>query len=93
MRTFGKSETEYFEFQLEGDDKIYRVPLAAYMPYSILIEMNEAEGSADGFSVQVKMLKKYMGAVVDDMSAGMLSDILKAWAEESRGAGASLGES
>ena len=92
MRTFGENKTEYFEFKLKDDRKIYRIPLAAGIPYSILSKMDEA-GEEDRFHVQVEMLRKYMGDVVDELSAGVLSDILIAWAEESKDAGASVGES
>ena len=92
MRTFGENKIEYFEFQLSGAETVYRIPLAAGIPYSILEKMDEAEDD-DRFRVQVDMLRKYMGDVVDELSAGVLSDILKAWAEESTGAGASVGES
>ena len=40
MRTFGKELTEYFEFQLEDDEKVYRIPLAAAMPFSLLDRMS-----------------------------------------------------
>lgn len=92
MRTFGKHKTEYFEFKFEGDDKTYRIPLAANMPYNTLKEMNDAE-DGDKFDKQVKMLRKYMGEVVDDLMAGELSEILKAWAEASKAEGVSVGES
>lgn len=92
MRTFSKNNTEYFEFQLEGEKKTYRIPIAASMPYSVLKKMREAS-SDEQFPAQVNMLRKYMGDVVDDLSAGTLSDILRAWSDESREAGASVGES
>ena len=92
MRTFGENKTEYFEFKLKDDKKVYRIPLAASIPYSILNRMDEA-GDDDRFRVQVDMLRKYMGNVVDELSAGVLSDILIAWAEASKDEGASVGES
>ena len=93
MRTFGKELTEYFEFQLEDDEKVYRIPLAAAMPFGLLDEMSKAANTEDRFTAQVNMLRKYMGDVVDDLPVGVLSDILKAWGEESTKAGASMGES
>lgn len=93
MRTFGKELTEYFEFQLEDDEKVYRIPLAAAMPFGLLDEMSKAANTEGRFTAQVDMLRKYMGDVVDDLPVGVLSEILKAWGEESTKAGASMGES
>lgn len=93
MRTFGKELTEFFEFQLEGDDKTYRIPLAAAMPYGVLNKISKASKSEDSLSVQVEMLRKYMGDVVDELPVGVISGILQAWVEESAKAGASVGES
>lgn len=93
MRKFGKEITEYFEFQLEDDEKVYRIPLAAAMPFSLLDRMSKAADTEDRFTAQVDMLRKYMGDVVDDLHVGVLSEILKAWGEESTRAGASMGES
>lgn len=93
MRKFGKKNIEYFAFQLEGDETIYRVPLAANIPFSILNKMNETKETGEGFIAQVDMLRKYMGDVVDELQTGTLSEILLAWSEESKKAGASVGES
>lgn len=93
MRKFGTSAVEYFEFQLEGDEKIYRIPLAAAMPYSLLDDMYKAADTENRFTSQVNMLRKYMGDVVDELTVGVLSDILRAWGEASNDAGASVGES
>ena len=93
MRTFGRELTEFFEFQLEGDDKTYRIPLAAAMPYGVLNKISKASKSEDSLSVQVEMLRKYMGDVVDELPVGVISGILQAWVEESAKAGASVGES
>ena len=93
MRKFGSSEVNYFEFQIEGSEKVYRIPLAANMPFMILKKMNDTAGTGDSFIAQIDMLRKYMGDVVDSLSAGVLSEILLAWSEESKNAGASVGES
>ena len=93
MRTFGRELTEFFEFQFEGDDKTYRIPLAAAMPFGVLNRIQKASKSEDSLSVQVDMLRKYMGDVVDELPVGVISGILQAWVEESAKAGASVGES
>lgn len=92
MRKFGENKVKRFEFQLEGDDKVYSIPLVADMPYSVLDRMRNATED-ESFPVQVEMLRKYMGDIVDDLSVGMLSEILRAWSEESTKSGASVGES
>ncbi len=93
MRTFGRELTEFFEFQLEGDDKTYRIPLAAAMPFGVLNKISKASKTEDSLSIQVEMLRKYMGDVVDELPVGVISGILQAWVEESARAGASVGES
>lgn len=93
MRTFAKSGTSFFEFQLEGEEQVYKIPLAADMPMTVLNDMYEKSNTGDRFMSQVEMLRKYMGDVVDELSAGTLSDILRAWSDESTRAGASVGES
>ena len=93
MRTFGRELTEYFEFQLEGDDKTYRIPLAAAMPFGVLNKIQKASKTEDSLAIQVEMLRKYMGDVVDELPVGVISNILQAWVEESAKAGASVGES
>lgn len=93
MRKFGSKDIEYFIFQLEGDDTVYRVPVAASIPFSILNKMNDTKETGEGFIAQVDMLRKYMGDVVDELPTGTLSEILLAWSEESKKAGASVGES
>lgn len=93
MRSFGNDAPEVFRFQIKGDKKVYEVPLVASMPYSVLKKMKDARGEENRFSTQVDMLRKYMGDVVDDLDPATLSDILKAWAEESKQQGAKVGES
>lgn len=94
MRTFGAESARYFEFQLAGDDKVYKIPLLAHMPYGQIIKMNEARGREDRFKAQVDMLRAYMGDVVDAIDANTLSDIALAWIEESNSRqGATVGES
>lgn len=95
MRKFGVEAKEYLSFQLEGSDEIYQIPLAASMPVSVLLSMQDAEGRGgdDGFRAQINMLRKYMGDVVDDLSAGTVADILQAWSKESQSQGATVGES
>ena len=93
MRSFGKDAPEFFCFQITGDKKVYKVPLAASMPYSLLKKMQKAGGDEEKFDAQVEMLRKYMGDIVDELDAVTLSNILEAWAKASGGQGAEVGES
>ena len=93
MRSFGKDAPEFFCFQITGDKKVYKVPLAASMPYSLLKKMQKAGGDEEKFDAQVEMLRKYMGDAVDELDAMTLGNILKAWAEASNKQGAEVGES
>ena len=93
MRTFGMEKPETMQFQLEGSERVYEVPLSASLPYSELLKLSEANSDSEGFKTQVEMLRRYMGDVVDEIQSGVLSEIMKAWAEESGTQGASVGES
>lgn len=93
MRTFGREEKKYFEFALEGNEKVYKIPLAAYMPIASILMMQEADRRDESLNGQVAMLRRYMGDDVDELSPTMVADILNAWIDESAGNGASPGES
>ena len=93
MRKFGAEARQYFEFQLEGSDKVYQIPLAASMPASTLLMLQNADRRGDGFEGQMEMLRRYMGDDAEELTAGTASQILEAWALESTNQGASVGES
>lgn len=90
MRQFSTDSPDLFVFQLDG--KTYEIPTAASMPIKMLEEMSKADERGEGFMWQVKMLRKYMGKVVDDIPAGVASDILKAWSDTTSESGAEVGE-
>ena len=93
MRKFGKEAVEYFQFQLEGSDVVYKIPLAASLPAGELMDLQEANENDEGFRSQYEMLRKYMGDAVENLTVSTVGDILSAWAEESSNQGASPGES
>lgn len=93
MRKFGKEAAKVFEFQIEGSEKIYKIPLAASLPSAELLELQKADEKGEGFFAQREMLRKYMGDIVDELTVSTLGDILKAWAEESTAQGEDPGES
>lgn len=90
MRTFGKELTEYFEFQLEDDEKVYRIPLAGSMSNRKLIAFKNTNGD---YEAQVEWLRAFMGDAVDDLTPAQTGEILRAWSEDTGKQGASVGES
>lgn len=90
MRTFGKELIEYFEFQLEDDEKIYRIPLAGSMSNRKLIAFKNTNGD---YEAQVEWLRAFMGDAVDDLTPAQTGEILRAWSEDTGKQGASVGES
>ena len=87
MRKFTTDAPEFFVFQLEDSEEVYKIPVAASMPYKTLYL------TRNGFAGQVEMLRAYMGDVVDELTAGVLTEILEGWSDEGRKQGASPGES
>lgn len=87
MRRFRADKPEFFAFQIEDSEKIYKIPLAQYIPFPVLKLIDE------GFKGQYELLMKYMGDDIEDIPSGMVSDIIKAWNDASKDQGASPGES
>ena len=93
MRRFGQEKKEYFEFQIEGSDVIYKIPLAASMPARLILFMNEADKRDEVFEAQMAMLREYMGEDADEITTNTALQILEAWSDESMKQGATAGES
>ena len=87
MRSFATDAPEFFCFHLEGDETIYKIPLAASMPASVVLKVQ------DGFEGQFSILKEYMGEGADKVITKQVGEIIFAWLEASKGQGASVGES
>lgn len=90
MRTFSVGKTEYFEFQIEGNEKIYRIPLAGSLTNRELVAFESTNGE---YRAQVGWLRDFLGDVVDDLTPAQTGEILRAWLEATREQGASVGES
>ena len=90
MRKFGKDTPEFFVFQLEGNKKTFKIPLAASMTNRDILEFEDTNGD---YRKQVAWLEKFMGDTVNDLTASETADILRAWADESKDQGATPGES
>lgn len=87
MRRFRADKPEFFAFQIEDSEKVYKIPLAQYIPFPVLKLIDE------GFKGQYELMMKYMGDDIEDIPSGMVSDIIKAWDDASKDQGASPGES
>lgn len=92
MRKFEKTKQVFFEFQIEGSKKVYKVPIAASMPITEMLYLKEQDAKGKGLEAQIEMLRKYMGDVVDELTSEMVTEILREWAKESQDIGASAGE-
>lgn len=95
MRKFGTDAPDFLAFQLEGEDAVYKLPLASSMPAETLIALTEAEERGETAAVrkQLEVLATYMGAeAVASLTMSDLRNIFAAWLEESKARGASQGE-
>lgn len=94
MRKFGNDAPAFLSFTLGDSEEVYKIPLAASMPMTTLLEMSEAvaKGDAEAMRFQLNLLKRYMGERAEGLTAGEVSEIFAAWNEESVGQGATVGE-
>lgn len=94
MRKFGTDKPEVMSFTLGNSKKVYNLPLASSLPISTVTEMQKAseEGDYAMFEFQLKLLRQYVGDVIDTLTAGDVRDIFIAWNEESSKQGADAGE-
>ena len=90
MRTFSKDVVEYMEFQIEGDKRVYKIPLASSLTNEQLIKFYKTGGE---YTAQVEWLRDFLGNMVDSLTANMTSSILQEWAKQSKDGGAEPGES
>lgn len=95
MRKFGTDKPEVMSFQLGDDKKIYKMPLAASLPVSKLLEMEDVSKKNDYaiLRFQIELLREHIGDVVDTLTSKDIADIFNAWNEESGLQGADTGES
>lgn len=90
MRTFSKSPVEYFEFRIEGADKIYKIPLAGSLTNRELITFKNTNGD---YEAQVEWLRTYLGDAVDELTPSQTGEVIRAWSEATKEQGATVGES
>lgn len=89
MRTFGNDSPEFMAFKIEGNEKVYKIPLAGSMTNKEIIQFEETDGD---YKKQLEWLRQYIGNAVDDLTAATTGEILHAWAAESKEQGATPGE-
>lgn len=94
MRTFGNDAPEFMAFKLNGSEKVYKMPLASSMPMTVLLELSEAaaKGGSTVLRYQLDLLRRYIGAKADELTAQDVADIFAAWNEESASTGASASD-
>ena len=94
MRKFGTDKPDLMEFQIGDSDKIYSIPYPASLPAPLLIEMSELEGNdVDAFKFQYKILKMYIGDIVDTLTSKDIAEIIGEWYKGAEEQGAEVGES
>lgn len=100
MRKFGKDTPEFLTFTVGDGEKVYKLPLAASMPFETALRFAEIAAISDSdlsnleaMKLQLDMLREHMGEDANKLTAGQVSEIFNAWTEASNGeTGASTGE-
>ena len=90
MRSFGNDAPEFFAFKLEGDEDVYKIPLAASLNNH---QMKVLEEAGEDYFKQTEWLRLFIGDKVDELTLQTSVDIITAWAKASKEQGASPGES
>lgn len=90
MRLFGKDLPDFFAFQIEGSDVVYKIPLAGSLTNREILAF---EATGGDYRKQVEWLRAYLGDAIDDMTPSQTGEILRAWAAATEDQGATPGES
>ena len=90
MRTFEREEQEFFHFQIEGSEEVYKIPLPLCMTNRQIVSF---ESCGSDYRKQVEWLRSIVGDVVDDLTIKETSAILQGWLKASKESGAEVGES
>lgn len=100
MRTFGKDTPEFMVFQVEGDERTYKLPLAASLKpvYNMRILEAMREKDADELEylsqkLMIDIFTDYLGPeFIASTTVSQMLEIWKAWNEENRKANQETGE-
>lgn len=90
MRTIDREIKGFFQFQIEGSDEVYKIPLPLCMTNKQMVELTEAGSDYDK---QVEWLRGMIGDVVDDLTVSETSAIMQGWLEASEQSEVTPGES
>ncbi|MBR2838983.1 MAG: hypothetical protein IKE55_09385 [Kiritimatiellae bacterium] len=100
MRTFGKDSPRFMEFMVDGDERVYRLPLAASIRADFNLRLFEVArvddpGDREYFAqkLMIDIFTEYLGEeFVASMTTAQMLEIWLAWTEESRRANQEPGE-
>lgn len=90
MRTIDREIKGFFQFQIEGSDEVYKIPLPLCMTNKQMVELTNAGSDYDK---QVEWLRGMIGDVVDDLTVSETSAIMQGWLEASEESEVTPGES
>lgn len=90
MRRFGTDAPEFFCFQIGSSDDVYKIPLSASMCSKDVVAFNDIDGN---FYRQMEWLRRFIGDVVDELTAADANAIVTEWLKASSDQGATAGES
>lgn len=90
MRTIDREIKGFFQFQIEGSDEVYKIPLPLCMTNKQMVELTKAGSDYDE---QVEWLRGIIGDVVDDLTVSETSAIMQGWLEASEQSEVTPGES
>lgn len=90
MRTIDREIKGFFQFQIEGSDEVYKIPLPLCMTNKQMVELTKAGSDYDK---QVEWLRGMIGDVVDDLTISETSAIMQGWLEASEQSEVTPGES
>lgn len=90
MRTIDREIKGFFQFQIEGSDEVYKIPLPLCMTNKQMVELTE---TGSDYDKQVEWLRGMIGDVVDDLTVSETSAIMQGWLEASEQSEVTPGES
>ncbi len=94
MYTIAKTKPKTFDFQIEGQKKVYSVPVLRELPLETVIKADELKDDAsdlEALSYIKDIFDEYAPGVVDKLSAEQFALLFKAYTAET-GNDVSLGE-
>ena len=79
-----------FAFKIEGDNKLYKLPLMQYLPIKIVRDLGHISAKEDGDEKNIEMLDfmidildRYTPGLTDDLTQSDMGTIFEAWSDAS----------